>query len=315
MGIDIYGGRAPRRRTWAPLTLPLAWCIIFAGVWTSSRIAGLIGLNVSTGTGRWQDNMAALFASGPVLVLLWLWLRGFEGRSLDGIGLSERWQPFGRGFVTGLLLVVAVVILGIVTGAYELQGPGAWFGHLTPTWLLAFVLTVAGTCLQATATEAVFRGWMLETAARQWGGMVALVVTVAACVFIQGGNPLRSPQALVEGINIALMATVLSRNAVRTGSLWGACGLHAAWNLAMGLGFGLNVDGGHLNVTPMLAGIAPGYGAPWWLSGGDFGPDGSILMTVAAAALLIGWPRGKGKPKRRAARVREDDGRDEIIDH
>jgi len=84
--------------------------------------------------------------------------------------------------------------------------------------------------------------------------------------------------------------------------LWGVCGIHAAWTLGMGLGFGLNIDGRHLNFTPALLNVVPTDGAPNWLSGGDWGPDGSLLMTVVAGGALL-WRFTRGHRARRARQV------------
>ncbi|MBW8881382.1 MAG: hypothetical protein JF615_08175, partial [Asticcacaulis sp.] len=80
-----------RRRTWAPLTIPLIWAFVYAGVWMSGQIARPLGFMVTMGNGRWTDNIAALFASLPVAGCLWLWLRFYEHRDFAGLGL------YGRG--------------------------------------------------------------------------------------------------------------------------------------------------------------------------------------------------------------------------
>lgn len=315
-GFEIYPSPTGKRRTWAPLTVPLVWLFIFAGVWTSSHLAGLLRLQVSAGSGRWQDNIAALFASGPVLLLLWLWLRFFEGRGLTAAGLGRfNGGRFGSGFLAGTILVVVVAAAGWGLGGYQLNGLGAWYDHLTPTWLFASVLAIAGVILQASVTEALFRGWMLDTVARQWGGVAAVGINLLAVALIQGGGAFRAPEAMIGAVNFVLMAWLLSLGALRDGTLWGVCGFHAAWNLMMGWGLGLNVDGGHLNVTPAVLNMSASYEAPFWLTGGDFGPDGSALMTAVIIAVLawrfvrgakLGGGRGGGY---------DDHSDSEIIDH
>ncbi len=305
-----------RRRTWAPLTVPLVWLFIFAGVWVSGWIARAVGLQVSAGSGRWQDNIAALFASGPVLLALWLWLRFFEGRGLAAAGLGRfKGARFGSGFLAGTGLVVAVVAAGWGLGGYEFNGLGAWYDHLTPTWLFASLLAIVGVFLQASVTEALFRGWMLGTVARQWGAVIAVAVNLLAVALIQGGNAFRAPEATIGAVNFILIAWLLSLSALRDGALWGVCGFHAAWNLMMGWGFGLNVDGGHMSITPAVLAMGTAYEAPVWLTGGDFGPDGSLLMTVAVTAVLA-WRLMRGVKLGGGQRARYDDhSGSEIIDH
>jgi len=311
---EIYETK-PYRRTWAVVTAPLVWLFIFAGVILAGKMTGLAGLYVSSASGRWQDNITALFASLPVLGLLWLWLKLFERRSLADIGLAKpQWGLFGRGFFSGMILVSVVVAAGFALGGYELVGPGAWYDHLTPTWLFAASLAIIGTIVQALTTEAMYRGWMLSSAASQWGVPLAILFNVVASFLIQGGLSIRSIESLIGAINMALMACVLCNRAMKDGTLWGVIGLHAAWNLTMGLGLGLNVDGGHLNVTPLIAGMVYFDGAPPWLTGGEFGPDGSILMTVVAGLVALWGLRGnKGAGVKSTRRHVEDN--DEIYDH
>jgi hypothetical protein len=84
---------------------------------------------------------------------------------------------------------------------------------------------------------------------------------------------------------------------MRTGSLWIACGYHAGWNICGGLLFGMRLSGidvpGAILRTELLG--------PAWLSGGDYGFEGSLIAGIAelivlAAAVVIA-PRLPGHPK------------------
>lgn len=304
------------RRTWALLTVPLVWLFIYVGVMASGWLARPFGVQISAGSGRWQDNIAALFASGPVLLIFWLWLRFYERGTLDAVGLGRfNAARFGAGMLAGALLVAVVAAAGWALGGYQLNGLGAWYDHLTLTWLFASLLAVAGTIVQATVTEILYRGWMLGTVARQWSGVAAVAVNLLAVALIQGGSAFRGgPEMLIGAINFVLMAWFLSLCALRDGTVWGVCGFHAAWNLAMGWGLGLNVDTGHLNITPAILDMDAIYDAPVWLTGGGFGPDGSLLMTAAIAAFLLSRLFGGRRRRRSHSRPGEFTG-DEIIDH
>lgn len=313
-GTELYASGS-YRRTWTLLTLPLVWLFIYAGVWLSGQIAGVFGLYVSAISGRWQDNLAALFACLPVLLLLWLWLRFFERRPLASLGLGP-WQGrrFGLGFLSGVVVViVAVVEIGLIA-QYEIVGPGAWYDHLTPTWLFASALAIIGTILQAIVTEALFRGWVLQNTAGRWGGALAIAFNIAACLLIQGGpGALRSPEAMLGIINIAILSWYMCLRAMRDQSVWGVCGFHAAWNLTMGWGLGLTVDGGRLNITPALLKVeAPGDVA-WIWTGGDFGPNASIMMTTIALLLVATCFSGPKRALKPSLSSRE--GYETLIDH
>ena len=307
-GVNLYTSRDQRRRTWAWLTPVLVWLFIQFGGRISEFAAGLVGLHSSAASGRWQDNIVAFFSWGTVLLALGLWLRFWEGRQLSDIGFAGRPGPrFIAGLIGGLGMVMVVVAAGVLLGGYTITGPGAWFGHLTPTWLFAAVLTLAGGTLQAAAKEALFRGWLMQAFARSWGAGLAVAANVAAFAVIHGLHYAPSPQAMTGIVNLGLMSWLLGRVAVRDNSLWGVCGLHTAWNLTCNLGLGLNVNGEHLNVTPLLLAVSPQPDAPWWLTGADFGPNGSVLMTAVIAVVLLA-----GRRRTRARRRYDDD--DDILE-
>lgn len=304
-GFTLYSGEG--RRTWAWIAVPLAWLFVFAAAQGAGLLAGLVGLQASAASGRWQDNIAGLFAWGLVLLILWAWLKYREGRSLRSVGLPAGWGRFGGGFALGVVMLVAVIVPGVLLGGFQIYHLGAWYDHLTPTWLLASSLVLAGTVVQTTAMEALYRGWLMQTVAARWGARLAILASVATFVYIEAGDVPRGPQVVLGAVNLALFAWLLSSLAVRENAVWGAAGLHAAWVLVMGLGLGLNVDGSHLNVTPMLLAAAPQDEAPWWLSGGDFGPDGDVLVTAVLGAVLL-------SRRRSAARRAHDYDDDEVLD-
>ncbi len=295
------------RRTWAWAAVPLAWLCVFVAARGAGLLFGLAGLQPSGASGRWQDNIAGLFAWGVVLLILWAWLRWREGRSLRDIGLPSRWGRFGGGLALGLVMAVAAMAAGVMLGGFEIVHPGAWYDHLTPLWFLASTLTIAGTVMQAAAMEGLYRGWLMQAVARRWGVGLAIAANAVTSAYIAAGDVTRGPEVVVGAVNLALLAWLLSSLALRDGVLWGACGLHAGWNLALGLGFGLNLDGNHLNVTPMLLAMLPQLDAPWWLTGGDFGPDGSLVVTAVIGLGLLSRLMG------RKTRRRRDDDDDEVL--
>lgn len=309
---ELYSTRqAGQRPTWALLTLPLTWLFIFHGNGLADRIAMLFGQHASAANPVWQHNIWAQFGSAVILGLFWLWLRFWEKRTLADIGLYRPplWGRFWRGFGLGFIFVAVVVAAGIAIGVLTIAGPGAWYGHLTPIWLLATPLAFVGTTIQASTNEILFRGWITDAFASRWSGWIAVAVSVVFFTYMQGVDPAWSPEATVCVVNIALWAWFLSLCALEDGMLWGVCGVHSAWTLTMGLGFGLNIDGRHLNFTPALLNVVTTDGAPNWLSGGGFGPDGSLLMTVVAGGALL-WKWRNGRRARRAIEDYDYDYRD-----
>lgn len=69
----------------------------------------------------------------------------------------------------------------------------------------------------------------------------------------------------------------------RTGSLWWAIGLHAAWDWAQSFLFGV-ADSGGVSAHRFLSTHPAG---PTWLSGGTTGPEGSIFVLPVMAVIMI----------------------------
>ncbi|MGZ3297722.1 MAG: CPBP family glutamic-type intramembrane protease [Asticcacaulis sp.] len=307
---ELYSApQTGQRRTWAWLTLPLAWAFIFYGNGVADRIAMLFGQHASAANAVWQHNVLAQFGSLVILGFLVLWLRLWERRTLGDVGLGwPLWGRFGRGFVVGLIMVALVVAAGLVLGVMTIAWPGAWYDHLTPVWLLAASLAIIGTCIQASTSEILFRGWIMSAFAARWSGFLGVAASVLMFTYMQGVDPRQSPESTVCVVNIALMTWFFSLRAMKDGTLWGVCGLHAAWTLSMGLGFGMNIDGRHLNITPLFLSVASTDGAPEWLSGGSFGPDGSVLMTLVAGAAVLWrlWRDRRSRPVNHAGYDNDD---------
>lgn len=90
-------------------------------------------------------------------------------------------------------------------------------------------------------------------------------------------------------VNIALAAVLLGLAALRTGSLALPIGLHFGWNWAQGWLLGFPVSGTRDLQGPWRVVL---HDRPHWVTGGDFGLEGSLLcalVTLGAIGLLARW--------------------------
>ncbi len=70
---------------------------------------------------------------------------------------------------------------------------------------------------------------------------------------------------------------------LRTRALWVGWGFHFSWNATMGILFGLPISG-ITNFSPVVASNAVG---PLWITGGDYGPEGSLVCAVVIIVLIF----------------------------
>jgi hypothetical protein len=228
-----------------------------------------------------------------------------EGRPPAALGLPlDRRTPGELG--NGLLL--GAVVAGVVVALLALTRSVAWVGDEggSGAFVAGGTLLLARLTVPALAEEVALRGYLLQAAARGFGPGWALVGTSVLFGLLHLGNPEVGWTGLAGIIAAGLLLGAL---VLRTRGLWWAAGAHLGWNWTLAWPADLPVSGLELADTPGLD--ARVEGAPW-LTGGAFGPEGSLLAaaTLALAAGVVWWGRWPTPVAGRPAPLYEDD-RDE----
>jgi len=189
------------------------------------------------------------------------WLR----QCVDGVLL-------GAGLVT-----VCVVAMAVASDVRFSVQPSA--RALLAVALLAVLLAVA-----AMKEEVAFRGYpfqrLLDAGGDRWGPVLAIAVVSVFFGLVHWNNPSRT---VASTANTALIGGVLALAYLRTRALWLPFGLHFGWNFMLGVGFGLPVSGIR-DFAVLVRGHATG---PVWLTGGDYGIEGSAVATVVILLSVI----------------------------
>ena len=234
---------------------------------------------------------------GAVLLASWF-MSLIERRPFARYGFTPRRMPsdFFAGLAWGfgmLSLLVGMLRLthGIAFDGLALHGAVAF--TYAGKWAIVFLLV-------GLFEEFFTRGYLQFTVARGVAGIVRTISPanrhahtisfwVAAfifsvCLFMAGHlkNAGENPVGLIA---VGLAGTVFAFSLYRTGSLWWAVGMHASWDWAQSFFYGTPDSGtrslGHLLATHPIGST--------FLSGGDDGPEGSILVvpTLLLVALVI----------------------------
>ncbi|HSB63451.1 MAG TPA: CPBP family intramembrane glutamic endopeptidase [Thermoanaerobaculia bacterium] len=267
--------------------------------------------------GAWLD---ARLASGLVLALP----LGLGGLALLRFGLLARLgnsvlepressaRSVATGFAAAAVLLAAALLLPALLGAFQ---PGAaGYAPFSPTPDAASLASAPASfgffALQSLVEELLFRAFFLtllaasflflarlffgrlsgmseplrgRAAARRWlvSGLLANAGQALAFASMHAVNPNVTPLAL---LNIGLAGAVLGWLFWSTGGLLGPWTFHALWNFTLAA-LALPVSGMTMGRPVLPTGIrGAGLAA---LSGGAFGPEGSVLSTVTLAALLV----------------------------
>ncbi|MBX9245820.1 CPBP family intramembrane metalloprotease [Actinotalea ferrariae] len=228
---------------------------------------------VHAAQGSWPLALVAGVVVAVAMVLAYAWVvRRTERRPASEVALAGGGSDLRRGVGIGVLVFVTVIAVIALAGGYRVEGWGS------PATALAFLgLTVAAVATE----ELIFRGIVQRVLEQRVGTWVALGATAA----LFGGMHLANANATLWGaVAIAIEAGgMLGAAYVLTRTLWLPMGLHLGWNLAVGGIFGTEVSG---NATPqgLLDGVTSG---PVWLTGGAFGPEGSVVAVVVCSVVTV----------------------------
>jgi membrane protease YdiL (CAAX protease family) len=207
----------------------------------------------------------------------WLVLRIYANRRFIEVGLWLN-RASAENLVTGLA--------GGAGAAFLVLAPPLLLGvaHLAPTpddqptaGSIIFVtfLLMAG----ATGEELVFRGYGFQVLLAQLGAYATIIPVGVIFALLHGHNP---GATWFSTVNTAGFGILFGYAYLRSRDLWLPIGLHFGWNFTLPL-FGVNVSGLRMKVT--------GYEMSWtagdlW-SGGEYGPEASVLTSVVLILLCV----------------------------
>jgi membrane protease YdiL (CAAX protease family) len=221
-----------------------------------------------------------------VYAILWAWLKFFEKRPFWTLGYEAKnaLMQYGRGFLAGALMFGgAVAILAVTGGVVFEQGDPTQQGFAA---LGGVIIVLLGWIIQGGAEEALIRGWVLPVIGARYKPWIGLLVSSLIFALLHGLNPGLSVIAL---INLALFGLFAGLYAMREGSMWGISALHSVWNWVQGNFFGFEVSGTNAGGGTLLNLKETGAD---WLTGGAFGPEGGLAVTIVlviAIAVILFW--------------------------
>lgn len=207
-----------------------------------------------------------------LLALAWVFFRALDQRDWRGLGL---W--FYRGWLREAAagLAMGAALIAVVAGTL---GAGGWVSFASRAAPPAgpFAVTLVMLLLAATFEEILLRGYAFQRLVDSLGALGAVLITSALFGALHIPNPSATP---LSTANTVLAGVLLAVAYLKTRGLWLPIGLHFAWNFLMGPVLGLPVSGIAFGgfFTTATAG-------PAWISGGAYGPEGGVVLTVAAAA-------------------------------
>lgn len=256
-----------------------AWWLELPGAFADDLLGGDIAGGNAAMTSLLLPQLATFMGS---ILAVYLFRRLVDGGPVRSLGFS------GAGRLTHLALGVALgaVFMGLgfmvlfLGGFVEVASMGPGID------LLQLAAAVVLFALVAVEEELVMRGYIL---ANLFDSMPSIVAVALSSILFAAAHMFNASLSVLGIVNIALAGAAFGVYYARFRSLWFPFGLHFAWNFFQGPVFGLAVSG--LKTDSIMTSTVAG---PSWLTGGDFGLEGSIIATGLEVAMIGGivlWGR------------------------
>ena len=298
----------PQGPRWHPLVRAglylIAYFVIHVAVGVAFGAAiYLLSDRFARGFGRSTELLLlAVVCEAPLLLgVTWLFVHYLDRRTLASVG--ARWpaggrvqalrqlatMPLGVGVLIGAWILLVLLLpssLGMIRsgGLSEVFSAGGppWWRPLPPVLLLAVLLVLF--LLQGGVEEWIVRGYIYRALKERWQPFWAALASSVLFSLLHVLNPSVSGIAL---FNIILAGLILAALVERSGSLWGATVAHGVWNFATACLLSLPVSG--VRIFRLLDVSITGDER---LTGGSFGPEGSLLLTLLGLGLTAAlWRR------------------------
>jgi uncharacterized protein len=218
------------------------------------------------------------------IILLFLLLIGYtamgrvfqrQNNPIEAMGLVLRagWRrEFTVGAALGWGMLIAAILPMVLIGGLIVT---VW---AAPHQFFVLAVDVLLLAVASLGEEVVFRGYPFQRLIEVMGPFLATLVLSTLFGLAHALNPASSRRSIIIAI---LAGWLLSIAYIRTRALWMSWGWHFAWNASMGLLFGLPVSG----ITRFSPIIQSNTIGPLWITGGEYGPEASVVTVVV---MLIG---------------------------
>jgi len=255
--------------------------LIFYGI----ALPLLFGLKALLGFSKSSPMVIVIIAMAatPAVYIARRWI---DGKSFVSLGLQWNARAASDlvfGFLLSGLMAGSVFAAMVVLGFIEnVQVTVDLWAALS---LIAIpLLTMA---LVGFWEELVFRGYVLQNMAEGMGMQTAIIISCLLYGLLHAMNP---NAGILSSAIIVLFGFLRIYGYLCTGQLWLSIGMHTGWNFFQATVFGFAASGHAEDQTVVSHDAA----AANWLSGGNFGPEASVLtipVVLGALYLMRVWSR------------------------
>ncbi len=256
-----------------PLTKIIAGLVVCVGLVTLTQEMirpVLVSSDLPVGLRRLILNaVVSLVALGAY----WLLYRFYEKRRITELSFKRLGRNVGMGLLLGFVLQSLTILVIYLAGGYAVL-------DINPVHFL--IVPFAAGLYAGIVEEVLFRGILFRIMEEKTGSYLAL--GISALIF--GGLHLANPNSSIfMALAIAIQAGLLLGAAyILTRNLWFPIAIHFAWNFTQSGIYGASTSGTTTTYTLLSSQIE----AHPLITGGAFGPEGSLQATAFCLVATIG---------------------------
>lgn len=230
-----------------------------------------------------------LFSFVFILLLFIFWVKVIEKNSLSTLGfVKKNWLKY-----LGWGILISLLQMGVIALVYQVGGIGTFeLNELSLEPILFILGLFPFWLLQGGTEEVATRGWLLTRIAARTNLPLAIAISSSLFGILHMGN---AGVTFLSVLNIILDGVLAGLLFIYTDSIWLVVAQHGTWNYVQGnlLGFQVSGTGADASIFSFTMGDGPD-----WLTGGEFGAEGSIITTlVLLVSLVIVYRLGERKEK------------------
>ena len=202
-----------------------------------------------------------------------IYCRNIEVRPVSSMGVrKQKLIPhYLVGLFIGIIMMTAITLLSVCFGANRISLCTGINAEIILLYFLGFFV-------QGMSEEFIFRGYLLTTVGGYHSVWIAVAVNSSAFALAHVFNPGFS---VLPCINLVLFGVFASFYMICSEDIWGVCGIHSIWNFMQVNFYGISVSGTGDSESVFRTTARTSHA---WLSGGEFGIEGSIFTTVILSA-------------------------------
>ncbi|MBJ8326426.1 CPBP family intramembrane glutamic endopeptidase [Streptococcus pacificus] len=218
-----------------------------------------------------------LFSFVFISLVVVSWARWIEKSPWQGLGFTKKkaFRSFISGWGIGTAMIMSCVFLMFMFGGVSFVG-----FQFSPNLAFQFFILMFAWTIQGSGEEILARGWLFSSVSAKYHVLLGILVSSLFFTVLHLGNDHLS---VIPILDLFLFGVLAALYMLRTNNIWGISGIHAAWNCFQGSFFNFNVSG----TKASAAFVKVSLNGPDWLSGGDFGIEGSIFSLLVQLAMII----------------------------